>query len=247
MKIINLNEWNRWVDVYCNKGFYFEIIKNGNHWELTPPPQAKYKETLVFHNKEKSEKIKGKHLITFLKKGVMAYKGEIPTGLSEPMMNKKNPNALIELDYYTEVDLDRAYWTAAYRLGYITKLQWLNGMDDDYKIGGNAAVGCLKRARTKDVYVNGKLVEKGVQLPYNDVFIAARLHIINHIHDIMNHCASLAGQDKWLSIQTDAITLHPLADIKAVVKYIQSCGFSYKFETIEIISIKTREGRKRGG
>lgn len=233
----NKNNFDKWINIYCNKKWSFEVIKNGNLLEVTPPPQAKYQDKIVFYGKEKTEKIKGKHLITLLKKGVLNYKGSIPTGLAEPESVIVNPYAFIELDYYQQIDLDSAYFTAAYRLGYITQLQYINGMDEDWKSGRLASVGCLKRAKVKDIYVDGVLVKKNVQLPFNDVFINARLHIINYIADIMKECCKLAGNDKWVSVHVDAIILHYAANRKAITDYLKSIGFNYKFETIEITNI----------
>ena len=231
-RIRQKKDFDKWIEIYCNKKWNFEIIKNGNLWEVIPPPQAKYQDKIVYYSKEKTEKIKGKHLITFMKKGVVNYKGIIPAGLSEPALIYKNPNAIIEFDYYQQLDLDAAYWTAAYRLGYLTELQWLNGMDDNWKSGRLASVGCLKRSKTKDIYIDGVLVKKNVQVPITDVFVNARLHIVNHIADIMKHCCTLAGENKWLSVHVDAITLHPKANIPSITKYLTAMGFSHKFNSL---------------
>ena len=232
------NDFNKWVKAFCDKKLSFEVIKNGNYYSLQPPEQAKYKNKIIFYNKEnKSESIKGKHLISVMKKAVMNYDGVIPDNLTEPNTLKFNKDCILETEFYKQIDLNSAYWTAAYRLGYLTKLQWINGMDEDYKSGCVSSIGCLKRTFVKDIYKDGLLFKSNVKIEVNDIFVNARLHIINYVNDIMLKCADLAGSNQWLLISTDAITLHYTANKKSITDYLMSIGFQYKFETIELTNI----------
>ena len=240
MRVVRREDiWKQWIGAFNKKKLSFEVIKNGNYYSLQPPEGAYSKELIVYHHKDKKkpeEKINGKHLISILRKAVENFKGEIPTGLSEPNNYKVNNNAFMELDYYVLLDLNSAYWTACWKLGYLTQLQYVMGMEEDWKMGCVSAVGCLKRSIYKDVYSDGVLESENIRLNPDDRYSNARLHIINYVADIMTHCASLAGDDKWVFIHTDAICLHPTANRKDIVKYLNSIGFQFKVEAIEMLN-----------
>lgn len=224
------DNFDKWVSRLCKDRKDFTIIKNGSYWSIKSPT-LDYE--VKFNHKEKKVGLsKGKHLITVLRKAVENYSGVIPDGLVEPKMIYNNPDALIEDIHYRVLDLNRAYWTAAFRLGYITELQWLSGLNDDWKLGGVAAVGCLKREIREDVYVGGVLVVENKVINRDCKYSNARLHIINHVADIMIECARIAGRDKWVKVHVDAITMHPTADMVRVKEYLSSLGFGFKWLNI---------------
>jgi hypothetical protein len=196
---------------------------------------------------QKYQRIEGAHLIGLLKKSVdkKLESGFIPpSGLKQPTVDyfhldniEANLNELVSV-----IDLSSAYWTAAYRLGYLTSTDYyMTWHKEEWKHGKVAAVGALNKSVYVDSYVNGLLVEKSKVLQTDKVKQDVRLHILNYIHDLMQKLAVLAGTS-FLSIQTDAITMvcEP-KHLSKVFSEIADSGFKYKIKKVMFRKVADRE------
>jgi len=222
-------------DVLISKKRDFDI-------ETTTGTKSIITNDTVYKYVETKEKIGGVHLIGMMRKAVEKRQAEgfmPPEGLKEPIANlyqidniKKNieecPDEIISV-----IDLRSAYWTAAYRLGYISADQYyINWHKEKWKGGMVASIGALNKSIYVDRYVDGVLIEKGKFLFRDEYKQNVRLHIVNHIHNLMRKCASLAG-DSFFFIQTDAIAVAPeYKHISAVFKAILDAGFVYSIKHI---------------
>jgi hypothetical protein len=196
-------------------------------------------EDTCFKAFDKEKKIEGAHLIKTLRKCIdkkLATGLLPPVGLVEPLMDFMNieniKNAGLP-NLCTLIDLNVAYWTAAWKLGYLDADKYFRTFTHkEWKHGMTSAVGVLNRSTRVDTYVGGVLVDRNKILLQSDDLKNIRLHIINHVADIMRECGRIAGADKWVKVHVDAITMHPMADMVGVKEYLSSLGFGYKWLNI---------------
>ena len=167
---------------------------------------------IIYKCVQSTDRLGGSHLIKMLRKSVESRleSGFIPpTGLSEPIINLlqiDNLKANID-EMVTCIDLKSAYWTAAWKLGYIDSAQYyMNWHQEKWKDGRVAAVGCLNKHIYISRYIGGELQKENEVIRTEPMMQDARLHIINYINQLMRRLAVMS-EESFLMIQTDAITM----------------------------------------
>ena len=233
MEIVNLNENN------------FEIAKRNfikfkKDFEVQ---KTSFGEAIIIDDKKykrikNTSRIDGAHLIKLFNKSVQKKldSGFIPpTGLSMPLQDYfqlDNIEANLE-EICTVIDLKSAYWTAAWKLGYINSIDYYSTWHQaEWKDGKTAAIGALNKTVYIDTYKNGLLIQSGTPIYQEPIKQDVRLHIINYVTDTMKRLANIAGSN-FLSIQTDAITIVPKSlTLAKVFKEIADSGFKYKLSKI---------------
>jgi len=179
---------------------------------------------------ENTNFMQGLFLFRLVKIDVLKYLSENGiTPLDKLPTNFKNEN-FDESKSIVGIDLDNAYWSIAYRKGYISENTYLKGIEKkEYKVARLSALSTLGKERTYRVYEAGKWksVEKKQQVDnlvdvYNDI----RYTTFALMSEIANEL-----QDDFHSWKTDCIfcTNNELI-INKVKSIILSYGLNCKIE-----------------
>lgn len=218
------------------------LLKNKMDFELhtTMNTSAIVLDDIIYKSVQSTDRLGGSHLIGMFSKAVdkRLESGFIPpTGLSEPVMDlfqidnlKNNIDEMV-----TSIDLKSAYWTAAWKLGYIDSAQYyMNWHQEKWKDGRVAAIGCLNKQIYVDRYVKGELQKENEVIRTEPMKQDARLHIINYVNQFMRKLATLS-EESFLMIQTDAITMvtEP-KHLRLVFDAIIDEGFRYTIKKLVI-------------
>jgi hypothetical protein len=174
--------------------------------------------------------MQGLFLFRLVKIDVLKYLSENGiTPLDKLPTNFKNEN-FDSSKSIVGIDLDNAYWSIAYRKGYISENTYLKGIEKkEYKVARLSALSTLGKERTYRVYEAGKWksVEKKQQVDnlvdvYNDI----RYTTFALMSEIANEL-----QDDFHSWKTDCIfcTNNELI-INKVKSIILSYGLNCKIE-----------------
>jgi len=182
------------ADFSIKKGTEIDQIIYGNNHFLYSTPNKNFPRKKIFLFKVVNDDVK-----KFIEKNPFI---DLPP---------QRPTQFYNVDYdenigkITGTDLDHAYWRIAYVKGYISKKNYLKGIqDDDAKTIRLATLGNLGREEKFDKYVNGEFVETVVHRAENKllkkVYKDIRYTCFNMMYEL-----SLQLGDDFESWQTDCI------------------------------------------
>ena len=179
---------------------------------------------------ENSHFMQGLFLFRLVKIDVLKYLSEYDiTPLDKLPTNFKNEN-FDSSKSIVGIDLDNAYWSIAYRKGYISENTYLKGIEKkEYKIARLSALSTLGKQKTYRNYENGVWKSNDIKKENNDL-----IEIYNDIRyttfALMNEIA-VEIKDEFHSWKTDCIfcTDNKLT-INKVKEIIESYGLTCKLE-----------------
>ena len=213
-----------------NKLKLFKKLKKNFKTRYSP----NYKEIIFSDCKlmfnENSNFLKGLFLFGMVKKDIKNYLNQ-----NKVIAIENYPTNFINSEFDTTkkiigIDIDNAYWSIAYRKGYITENTYLKGIEKkEYKIARLSALSTLGKQKTYRNYENGVWKSNDIKKENNDL-----IEIYNDIRyttfALMNEIA-VEIKDEFHSWKTDCIfcTDNKLT-INKVKEIIESYGLTCKLE-----------------
>lgn len=143
-----------------------------------------------------------------------------------------------------ELDINGAYWTCAYMLGYLPKKLYLEGIcrgeDGELirpKMVRLIALGAMARSRTvREYYPDmGEYVYKG--LDYNETEGGVFFHIAHTVGNVLNGCSEYIGANNLFLFWVDAMIVKR-ATVPFVSMYMRDAGYSVKEKPLEYLEVK---------
>lgn len=114
-------------------------------------------------------------------------------------------------------DLNHAYWRIAYNLGVITKLTYLKGLDEEFKIVRLAALSTLGSGRDyyviKDGAITNEVVKIGVDENLNNLYRAIRYTCYKYMQVVKKML-----KDDFVCYRTDCIYYVDSAENRKMVR-----------------------------
>ena len=142
------------------------------------------------------------------------------------------------------IDINNAYWSIAYRKGYISEKTYLKGIEKkEYKVARLSALSTLGKERTYRVYETGKW--KSVEIKKQDNDLIEIYNDIRYTTFSLMYEISLILKNEFHSWKTDCIfcTDNELI-INKVTQIIESYGLTCKVEMpkqhIELVGISEK-------
>jgi hypothetical protein len=138
-----------------------------------------------------------------------------------------------EIDNVYEIDINRAYWDAAYLLGYLNKELWEEGCEKDKVLRLMSLGGLAKKTYTLIYDPNNTPPEKihTNNSPYQYIWYT----ICATISEIMKNIAAACG-DKLILFWVDAVIFKYDKKIAGEIKAIlNSYGYDFKENKIDLV------------
>lgn len=139
----------------------------------------------------------------------------------------------------SEVDIDRAYWDAAYILGYIGENVWKMGCEKDKVLRLMSLGGFAKKKYTFIFNPEAKNdLEREQIFPQSNPYQYVWYNISKYVSDCMNDIARFCGND-MVFFWVDAVFIKNKADvISGIGEIIKKYGFGVKYTPIKSIEYK---------
>jgi hypothetical protein len=129
------------------------------------------------------------------------------------------------------IDIDRCYWTTAYKLGYISETLYKRAFTATKKQGLLISIGVLNKMPMIRRYENGKCVKIDYDVGYHNRYSPFYWQIIHHTYNLLMESYQLFKKD-WYMFLTDCVFVNP-AKAKEVKEFFESWGYNVKNHTID--------------
>ena len=235
------HEFKRFRDRLSKNNIKFKVVTHGSSRDIYLP-NGKVK------NYPYIVKSEGKHLITAVRNDILNnfmpqhpdFDYSIKAKYKQSHFNKESLRSNVGR-IVTAIDINDCYWFTAYKLGIITKNQFIDGLRvDEWKIGRNMSIGSLATKLVTDYYEGDKVVKHTTQENFMGG-VALNNWVKNHVWDVFTELINILGDD-YLMFYVDCIWVtgknKSINDIK---KLLRDKGYFTKIKDFEVKAVGSKE------